>query len=185
MIGLTNDEARAQLTGHPGLRCEAKNLWFDNPEASSIKVDLRVKEPHQLVYLARLAAHLGHEEGHFGHALLWITTWGVWSNHDEAIAFKTLEQFRRSYGEVRSIEAAPGTYFRHDEFTESVSCLLQPMLIGWDAHYVPTWAAGGLDYFVSVSHDGFIDIEVRTKETHDEVVDIFRSHNWIDALMKY
>jgi hypothetical protein len=58
------------------------------------------------------------------------------------------------------------------------------MLIGWDAYYVPSWAPGGIDYFVSVSHDGFIDIEVRTKALHAEVVGIFRRHIWIDGLMK-
>ena len=74
---------------------------------------------------------------------MWITTWGVWGAPEEAFGFKILEQFRRSYGENRSLEAAPGLYFRHDEFTESVCCLLQPMLVGWDAYYIPTWFSGG------------------------------------------
>ena len=184
MIGATNDEMRTHLSAFADLCCEGRRVCFRNPEAPSITIDLRVKEPHQLVYLARLVAHLGCEEIHFGHAYLWITTWGVWNNHEEAIGFKTLEQFRRSYGESRSIEAAPGTYFRHDEFVESVACLVQPMLVGWDAYYVPTWAYGSLDYFVTVSHDGFIDVEVRTKEMHDTVARILSDHDWIKPLMK-
>jgi hypothetical protein len=143
-----------------------------------------VKDLHQLVYLARLVAHLGHEEMHFSHAHLWLTTWGVWGQPAEAVGFKTLEQFRRSYGENRSIEAAPGHYFRHDEFTESVCCLLQPMIIGWDAYYVPRWSCGGLDYFVSVNHDGFVDVEVRTREMHDEAIEILMSHEWIRPLLR-
>ncbi len=101
-----------------------------------------------------------------------------------AIGFKILEQFRRSYGENRSLEAAPGLYFRHDEFTESVCCLLQPMLVGWDAYYVPTWFSGGLDYFVAVSHDLFVDINFRTREMHERSVEILRGHDWVRPLMK-
>lgn len=118
------------------------------------------------------------------HADLWVTTWGVWDVRDEAIGLKALEQFRRSYGELRSLEAAPGQYFRHDEFVESVCCLLQPMLVGWDAYYVPHWAYGGLDYFVLVSHDGFIDIEIRTQEMHDRTMGILDGHEWIRPLLK-
>lgn len=127
---------------------------------------------------------MGYEESHFGHGHLWLTTWGVWGNPEEAIGFKTLEQFRRSYGENRSIEAAPGTYFRHDEFVESVTCLLQPMLIGWDAYYVPTWTWGSLDYFVFVSHDGFADVEARTTGKYGEIVKILEEQDWIKPLMK-
>lgn len=179
MIGVTNDEMRANLAAYPELCCEGRQVRFRSSQAPSITIDLRVKEPHQLIYLARLVAHLGCEEIHFGHAYLWITTWGVWNNHEEAIGFKTLEQFRRSYGESRPIEAAPGTYFRHDEFIESVACLVQPMLVGWDAYYVPHFTYGTLDYFVFVSHDGFIDVVVGTKEKYDEVSRILGEYGWI------
>jgi hypothetical protein len=184
MIGLTNEEMKAHFGAHAELRCDDRNVWFADPQAASITLDLRVKEPHQLVYLARLVAHLGYEEGHFSHANLWITTWGVWNSQVEAIGFKTFEQIRRSHGENRPIGAAPGTYFRHDEFVESVACLLQPMLIGWDAYYVPRWALGSLDYFVTVSHDGFIDIEVRTQEMRDRAMEALKGYDWLDPLRK-
>lgn len=184
MHGLTNDEMRSALRGHEEFRCDDRRLHFAEAQSYSITINLRVKEPHQLIYLARLIAHLGHEESHFSHGLVWLTTWGVWGAPEEAIGFKTLEQFRRSYGENRSLEAAPGHYFRHDEFTESVCCLLQPMLVGWDAYYVPSWFAGGIDYFVAVSHDGFVDVEIRTPETHQGCLEILRSHDWIQPLMK-
>lgn len=184
MIGDTNDEMRAHLGSYSELCCDGRQVYFRNSESPSIRVNLRVEEPHQLVSLARLVAHLGYEEIHFGHAYLWITTWGVWNNHEEAIGLKTLEQFRRSYGENRSIEAAPATYFRHDEFVESVACLVQPMLVGWDAYYIPTWTYGTLDYFVAVSHDGFIDVEARTKEMYETASRILSDHDWIKPLVK-
>jgi hypothetical protein len=58
------------------------------------------------------------------------------------------------------------------------------MIVGWDAYYVPHWAYGHLDYFVAVSHDGFVDIEIRTPEMHDNAMKILSDHDWIRLLMK-
>ncbi len=176
---VTDEEMREFLSKHADLRCEERRLHFDHPEAKTIYVDLRVSEPHQLVYLARLAAHLRYEEGHFSGASLWITQWGVWDQRVEAVGFKTLERIRQGYGENRSLTAAPGHFFRHDEFVESVACLVQPMVIGWDAYFVPQWAWGTLDYFLFVSHDGFLDIAIRTTAMCDAAVEILRSHEWL------
>ncbi len=181
MIGLTKDEVRSTLAAYEELRCEGDNLSFVDPGAGRIAVDLRVKEPHQLVYLARLVANLEREATHFSHAHLWVTTWGVWNSQEEAIGFKTLEQFRRSYGENRSLEVAPGHSFRHNEFEESVCCLLQPMIVGWDAYYVPRWNCGDFDYFVAVSHDSFADIVVRTAEGYVKAMQVLKTHEWINV----
>jgi hypothetical protein len=45
--------------------------------------------------------------------------------------------------------------------------------------------SGNLDYFVSVSHDGFIDIEARTQEMRDKALEILRGHAWMSPLLKY
>jgi hypothetical protein len=179
MILVTGEEMQEFLTKHEDLRCEGNRLRFDHPEARAICVDLRVQEPHQLVHLARLVAHLTYDEIHFTSASLWITQWGVWDNLDEAVALRTLERFRQGYGENRSLQAAPGYFFRHDEFVESVACLLQPMLIGWDAYYVPQWAWGTLDYFVFVSHDCFLHIETRTTDMYEKGVEILKTRGWL------
>jgi hypothetical protein len=184
MMTLTKDEMKDSLSAYQGLKCEGDRLFFAGSGAGRIVVDLRVKEPHQLAYLARLVAHLSYEEIHLGHAELWVTTWGVWNPEVEAIGFKTLEQFRRSYGENRSLEAAPGHHFRHNEFEESVCCLLQPMIVGWDAYYVPHWRYGNLDYFVAVSHDSLVDIEVRTQDMWGKAVEILQGHEWIKPLLR-
>jgi hypothetical protein len=96
MVASTNSEMQSYLTTHEELRCDGQNLYFPDAKVPSIRINLRVAEPHQLVYLARLVAHLGYEESHFTGAQLWITTWGIWDPHTEAIGFKTLEQFRRT-----------------------------------------------------------------------------------------
>ncbi len=179
MVAITDDEMVSSLAAFNELRCEGRRPSFSEPGAKTIRIDLHFKEPAQIAYLARLIAHLGYEEIDFRGALLWLTTWGVWDPRVEAIGFRTLEQFRRSYGENRSLESAPGHRFRDDEFMEAVCCLLTPMIVGWDACYVPQWAYGHLDYFVFVSHDSVLDIEVRTPEMYENASSILRSHQWI------
>jgi len=183
MIGATNDEMTRTFASMD-LQCEGKKLSFSGTGGNRIRIVFRMQEPHQMVYLARLLAHLSYDEIHFRGSYLWVTASDIWNPLEEAVALKTLEQFRRSHGENRSVEAAPGTYFRHDEFVESVCCLMQPMLVGWDAYYVPTWGWGGLQYFVAVSHDGYADVEVRTPETYDPIMKILAGHDWIRPLMK-
>lgn len=183
MVAVTHGEISTSLAAFRELRYEGQRLYFAEPGVKTIRIDLRVKEPHHLVALARSVAHLGHEEADFRGAHLWLTTWGVWDPQVEAIGRETLQQFRRGQGENRSLELAPGHIFGHDEFTEAVCCLLQPMIVGWDAYYVPRWAFGDLDYFVAVSHDAFLDIEVRTQEMHERALTTLGSYAWTEGLL--
>jgi hypothetical protein len=131
-----------------------------------------------------LVAHLAYDETDFRGAQLWLTTWGVWDSQVEAAGFKMLDQVRRSHGEERSLGSAPVHLFRDYEFIEAVCGLLLPMIVGWDAYYVPQWADGHLDYFVFVSHDSFLDIEVPTPEIRKKALSSLRSHEWIKGLLK-
>jgi hypothetical protein len=108
MLATTDEEMVTSLAAFNELRCEGRKVSFVEPDAKTIRIDLRVKEPHQLVYLARLVAHLDYEETDFRGAHLWLTTLGVWDPQVEAIGRKTLEQFRRGQGEKRPLESAPG-----------------------------------------------------------------------------
>lgn len=183
MIGATNDEM-VKAFASMELKCEGKRLSLAGASQEPIRVLFRMQEPHQIVYLARLLAHLSYEEIHFRGSYLWITASDIWNPLEEAVALKSIEQFRKSYGENRSIQSAPGVQFRHDEFVESVCCLLHPMLVGWDTYYVPTWAWGGIQYLIFVSHDGFADIETSTPEMYANAARILEDHDWIKPLVK-
>ena len=52
------------------------------------------------------------------------------------------------------------------------------MLVGWDAYSVPQWAWGSLDYFLFISHDGFLDVETRTTEMYEKTLEILKFHEW-------
>ncbi len=177
MVGATKDEMMRSLSAM-NLQYDEFRVWFPDAGAKRFRITLEVKQPHQLIHLARLVAQIDYDPRHLNAASLWIRAWGMWNPLVEAISLKTFEQLRRSYGENRSLELAPGTYFRHDEFVEAVCCLLQPILVGWDACYVPTWTYGHLDFFVFVSHDSYIEVQARTPEMSERVGKALSS--WID-----
>ena len=65
MQAVTEEEIQEILLQTPNLRCHGRTLHFNGPEAQSTNLSLNVSEPHQLVHLARLLAHLNYDESHF------------------------------------------------------------------------------------------------------------------------
>jgi hypothetical protein len=179
MQAVTDDEMVAFLSNLPELRCQGKQISFYGSATKKIVVDLRVEEPHHLVRLARMSAALLSDESKFDGGLLWITQWGVWNRDDEEVASNTLERCREFLGEPRSLKAAPGHFFRSDEFLDAVSCLVPPMLVGWDAFFIPRFVGSGLDYFLFVSHDSYLVVETRTEEAYRATCEKLASHKWI------
>lgn len=182
---VTDEEMREFLSKHEGLRCEGWQLRFDYPEAKPIRVDFGDLGPGQLIHLTRLIEHLRYEEPDFLQASLWVTNSRDGDDRLFAVLLKAIERIRQGYGENRSLESAPGHFFRHDEFVESISLLIQPMLAGWDAYYVPQWAWGTLDYFVFVNNDSFFEIQTRTTEIYEKSLEILKSENWIKNRCKF
>lgn len=178
---VTDAEMQESLSHFPELRVEAKTLGFHSAQSKIINVDLRVAEPHQLVWLARLAASLTEAERDFRGAYLWITRWGVWDPNVEAVGFNTLERYRQGFGENRSLTTAPAHLFRHDELLSSVSCLVQPMLVGCDAYYIPQTASGDFEHFLFVSHDSFLEIHTRTDKAHHDASQRLEALSWIKS----
>ncbi len=47
--------------------------------------------------------------------------------------------------------------------------LMQPMVFGFDAYYLPEWSFGTGQFFLYVSHDSFVSVVTRTREFHERV----------------
>ena len=122
-----------------------------------------------LPFFARFLATVGYEPRDFEGGLLWFTGWGVWNSTEEAVGYRIVEAMHRAAGQPQSFEAAPGHAFRADELPDAVGLLLQPMIFGWDAYYLPRWSYGTHQFFLHVSHDSFVTVATRTKEFHDRV----------------
>jgi hypothetical protein len=80
----------------------------------------------------------------------------------------------RSAGQPVCFEAAPGHLFRSDELTDAIAMLLQPMIFGWDAYYLPRWSYGTGELFMHISHDSFVSIVTRTSAFHEKVFGLLK-----------
>jgi hypothetical protein len=149
-------------------QCDEKGLFFTDQEANCIDLEYPAKL-ERLPFFARFLATVGYEARDFGGALLWFTGWGVWNSSDEAVGYRIVEAMHRAAGQPNSFEAGTGHAFRADELQDAIGMLLQPMIFGWDAYYLPRWSYGAHQFFLYVSHDSFISVVTRTKEFYDRV----------------
>jgi hypothetical protein len=152
---------------------DANGLFFTHPEADCIDVEYPPKL-ERLPFLARYLATIGYDEWDFRGALLWFTDWGVWNALDEGAGYRIIEAMHRAVGQPKSFEAAPGHSFRADELRDAIGMLLQPMVFGWDANYLPRWSYGTDQYFLHVSHDSFVSVVTRTKEFYDKAFGLLK-----------
>ena len=148
--------------------CDGKGLFFTDPEANCIDLEYPPKL-ERLPFFARFLATVGYEARDFEGGLLWFTDWGVWSSTEEAVGYRIVEGMHRAAGQPKSFEAAPGHAFRADELQDAIGMLLQPMVFGWDAYYLPHWSYGTHQFFLHVSHDSFVTVATRTREFHDRI----------------
>ncbi len=116
--------------------CDGKGLFFTDPEASCIDLEYPPKL-ERLPFFARFLATVSYEARDFEGALLWFTDCGVWNSSDEAAGYHIVEAMHRAAGQPKSLEVGPGHIFRGDELQDAIGMLLQPMVFGWDAYYLP------------------------------------------------
>ncbi|MGD0790847.1 MAG: hypothetical protein ABR920_03670 [Terriglobales bacterium] len=175
---LSSAEVQKWFSGFPApstdyVQSNSRELFFAHPEASCIDLEYPPKL-ERLPFFARLLATIGYDVQHFGGAMLWFTAWHVWNSEDEAVGYHVVEAMGRSCGQPVSFEVAPGHLFRSDELTDVVAMLLQPMIFGWDAFYLPRWSYGTDEFFLHVSHDSFVSVVTRTAAFHEKVFGLLK-----------
>ncbi len=174
---LSDAEVHEWLTAFPGgteyVHRDAGGLFFSDPEASCIDIEYPPKL-ERLPFFVRYLATLGYESRDFSGALLWFTEWNVWNTLDEGVGYRIVEAMHSAAGQPRSFESAPGHLFRADELTEATGLLLQPMVFGWDAIYLPRWSFGTDQFFLHVSHDSFVSVVIRSKEFYGRVFSLLK-----------
>jgi len=163
----------SEKLGNGYAQCDGKGLFFTDPEANCIDLDYPPKL-ERLPFFARFLATIGYEDRDFGGALFWIREWGVWSLQEEAVGYRLVEAMHRAAGQPKSFETAPGHLFRADELQDAIGMLLQPMIFGWDAYYLPHWSYGTHQFFLHVSHDSFVSVVTRSKEFYDRVFGLLK-----------
>jgi hypothetical protein len=111
-----------------------------------------------------LAREVSHSIDPTQGGLFWITLWGILPSLQNMALF---DGYRKSLGENRAIQAAPGHVFGEPDL-EQLECLFDLTLyFNWDASLIE----GAGTVAVKTSHDGFISIhannEVRLRQFQD------------------
>lgn len=166
--GIKDSLAAFGKLGQDRVQFDGQALFYTHSEADCIDLEYPPKL-EQLPFFARLLATLGYVDADFAGASVWLTTWGVWNLQDEAVGYRIVEAFNRAAGQPQSFEVAPGHGFRADELADAVGLLMQPMVFGWDAYYLPQWSFGVEEFFLHISHDGFVTVVTRTTAFHEKV----------------
>lgn len=153
--------------GSEYVQWDGKGLFLAGPDASCIDIEYP-KKMERLPFFAHCLSTIGYEDRDFESALLFFTEWGVWNSFDESIGYRIIEAMHGAAGQSKSFEVLPGHCFRADELLSAIGMLLQPMVFGWNAYYLPRWSYGTHQFFLHVSHDSFVSVVTRTKEFYDK-----------------
>ncbi len=172
MKALTKDEIHSWVASQPNLMVEEEGLRFRSSGVQELHFHYPTGEG-QLIHFSRLLASLHHEESTFAGGLLWITTWGVWSDWVEDIGRKTVSMLRGENNALAAVWETPGQLFSKDELLASVAFLLQPILVGWDAYYCPLFKDQATDFLVKISHDACVDVMPATLEARKRIEKCF------------
>jgi hypothetical protein len=152
------------------VKYDGEKLYYTHPETASFDLYLPTKI-EQLTYFVRFLASLCYEEQHFEGARIWFTEVGVWNELLEGIGYQILESMNTAAGQPMSFWEARGYQFRADELVKTLGVLIQPLVFGWDAYYLPFWSWGGCsEYFLQVSHDSVVRVTTRSRDFHDRAI---------------
>ncbi len=99
------------------------------------------------------------EESNFEGGLLWLRDWNIGSPELERAGHRVLECLRACSGEVGLLADLPAQVLERHEFLEAGAAIVQVMVYGWDAYYVPVDA----QFFLFVSNDDLLYLVSRSR----------------------
>jgi hypothetical protein len=102
----------------------------------------------------------------FQGALLWIRQWGVWNEQVERAGLRVMEVMRKIHDDSTSLDESPGYLFDRGELVDLQVCLIQPLLVGWDAFLIPESG----EYVVATSHDETTCVLSRSPGVHERIL---------------
>jgi hypothetical protein len=170
-------ERDAVFTSADYAQGDERGLFYTHPEASCIAVEYP-QELERLPFFARLISTLGYEPWHFTGALLWIHQFGLWNEAVEGIGYRIVEKMNQAAGQPSAFEVSQGHEFRADELDDAVGMLLQPMIFGWDAFYLPQWSWGAGEFFIHISHNSYVVVVTKAKAFHEKILSQLTKANY-------
>lgn len=170
MKALTKEQVRSWCHQRSVVVTSDDYLYFSDSRRC-VALELPEK-PFQVVALANALLPYS-ETVPFRGALLWIRQWGVWSELVERVGFRVMQAMRSIDGDETRMEEAPGYLFDERELVDLHVCLIQPLLVGWDAFLVPESG----EYIVATSHDETTCVLSRTPQIHKRILVDLRAWN--------
>ena len=165
MKGLTKQEAATWLERAGLAQDQDGDIAFRAGKSLVITVPLPDK-PYRLPYLADLLL-TGHSSWAFVESLLWFTDWGAGGEISNRVGFHILQAM---HPDPRPLIELPARLFSQDEKIAAQSHLVLPILMGWDAYFIPVTGR----YFVFNSNDEFIDVVSNDDETHQRFLALLK-----------
>ena len=146
--------------------CAERDVELDNlnmpvhPHRGSIV--LRCDVPKEITRLTWFSQFIERSLQMNKDCLLWVTSWGIWASSENWHLYYRL---RRSYGDERLIEEAPGHLFGASNVPDLVTFVEIGLIAGWDMYLIPTIGQGR----VFVSHDEWIEIAMDDPTTAERI----------------
>lgn len=151
---LTNAECLSWIESNGVFYQPDRRLSFVTGLNATVRFEFPVK-PTETIGMARtIARRYGESDLEYSGSLLWITDFGFWPEEFEIVANELIERLRRTDVSAPRLKEQPGTLFDKSELTAQQAALTVPLIIGWDAYYIPSH----MEYLAFISHDEFIDI---------------------------
>ncbi len=157
MRTLTNQEAAGWFS-HDDIK--VGELWYPRYRARR-QHEFFVAIPAEFRKILSLATKVATAR-YFAGGCLWLR---MWNGSGDASGWRTLEGIRRSHGELRSLEAAPGQLFREDELQDLIAFLAPTMGFGWAAAY----KGSASDFIFYFKTSGQIHVMGKSAETLEEL----------------
>jgi hypothetical protein len=132
-----------------GVKIESTDhLHYAASKVFGFRIDIP-SEAMRVVALVYSLLAVEEDTGYYG-GVIWFTNWGMGTPQIEQCGLRILEQMRRGYGAVESVENTPGQLFRSDELVDTHAFMTLPLLWGWDAYFTPH----GTRYFAYARQNG-------------------------------
>jgi hypothetical protein len=139
-----------------------KSIYFpDEDPARRLTLPLP-KLPYQVSYLANaLLPYSPHAL--FQPCLLWMTSWGIFSEVSERVAKSLVRGFRSARGEDKPLIETPGHLFGESEVVDAQTLFTIAIVFGWDCYVIPSHR----EYYALTSHDEYLEVVSSTSEVHE------------------
>jgi hypothetical protein len=154
-------------------------LRYATSEPRGIQITVP-QEARRAAALAYSLLSVEADDGYYG-AFMWFTNWDIGTPEIERCGLRILEQMRRGYGVMASVENAPAQLFRSDELADAHAFLTLPLLFGRDAYFMPH----GTKYFAYVRQDGLLFLVTEEDQILQKLHTILEPHHPVAELPSY